>query len=152
MDSHHCAHFDVNKMNAVTIVSGQEAAAAAGTAQDRIVAKRMHSINPHRCSYEHCKKGEIHPNICRYCQVNFCLKHRLQDSHNCAALTAKKKKTQTPNANGPFLAAKSATAAQEMRNALASSATPETCASAAARAEGQTNIAAVSRLLRIGGK
>jgi hypothetical protein len=155
MDAHQCRAFDANKMNAVTFSSSASATGPVIAASEQqqqllqlVVPERVPEINPHKCSYPHCKKGELMPNVCKFCSKSFCLKHRLQDTHKCASLSEKKQPTNA----GIFKLAKTGTAAQEMRAALkAPTATKETCATAAARSEGQTNVALVSRLLRVGG-
>lgn len=42
-------------------------------------------LNPYRCSFEACANREMLEVVCEFCRLNFCMKHRLQCDHKCAA-------------------------------------------------------------------
>lgn len=68
-------------MKPVPSVKGQE---------DRAVSEHMDKfcntqtkIYLNSCSFQNCKKRELVPFSCSQCKLNFCLKHRHFDIHNC---------------------------------------------------------------------
>eukprot|EP00286_Rhodomonas_abbreviata_P009256 CAMPEP_0181323102 /NCGR_PEP_ID=MMETSP1101-20121128/19595_1 /TAXON_ID=46948 /ORGANISM="Rhodomonas abbreviata, Strain Caron Lab Isolate" /LENGTH=142 /DNA_ID=CAMNT_0023431085 /DNA_START=118 /DNA_END=542 /DNA_ORIENTATION=+ len=72
-------------MQAVTIKSGQDA--------NRIIDEHIRAGCPtttvktrkNACSHPGCREKEFVPVSCKLCKLPFCLKHRFESDHDCAA-------------------------------------------------------------------
>ncbi|RWS10541.1 AN1-type zinc finger protein 2A-like protein [Dinothrombium tinctorium] len=49
---------------------------------ERATGKR-NTVYSNKCSLRHCKNKELIPLVCKFCERNFCLKHRHPTDHKC---------------------------------------------------------------------
>jgi len=49
----------------------------------------------YECGLEGCKKWELAPVLCNYCQLQVCLSHRHQEDHKCTKLEARQRTMQS---------------------------------------------------------
>mmetsp|Transcript_19047 Transcript_19047/g.31021 ORF Transcript_19047/g.31021 Transcript_19047/m.31021 type:complete len:189 (-) Transcript_19047:367-933(-) len=94
--------------------------------------KKFTVTKPHRCNFckpngKKCKRREFDPIVCKRCNMNFCIKHRHAEDHNCKGLEMKKPQRPVPKSDS-------------MKN-------PENC-SKAARTRGSGTNLAHSRLVK----
>jgi hypothetical protein len=59
------------------------------------------TIYTNSCSFGNCTKRELVPIICRSCQKPFCIKHRLEQDHECIP-SKKAKKMSLPKISNKF--------------------------------------------------
>ncbi|GMR32353.1 hypothetical protein PMAYCL1PPCAC_02548 [Pristionchus mayeri] len=53
-------------------------------------------LRPYLCSFNGCRSAESIKVVCPGCEVNFCLKHRLDVDHGCSSLEKQKKPVVPP--------------------------------------------------------
>ena len=60
-----------------------------------VVASKKKKSERYQCKVNDCKKCNQVPIKCMKCQLNFCLKHRYQESHDCISLQKPPVKSKT---------------------------------------------------------